>query len=203
LALFGAPVTSFMGYSEPAQRVARMPKIALPPQRSLGYQVRRCHRMFDRVLSAHLGNHDLNSGFWYYLRALWIQDGRTQRELSDVTNVAENTTVTMINLMIDRGLIERARDPVDGRKLRISLTPRGRKLEAGLMKYAVGINVIATEGIPRGEIETCLSVLTRAAENLQRALNTIARRSRTATRLASAGRGREHPARRKRRDSRR
>ena len=147
-----------------------MPKIVLPPQRSLGYQVRRCHRIFDRVLSAHLGPHDLNSGFWYYLRALWIQDGRTQKELSDVTNVAENTTVTMINLMIERGLVERAQDPVDRRKLRISLTARGRKLERELIAYAVGINAMATKGISRGEVEMCLSVLTRAAENLQREL---------------------------------
>jgi MarR family transcriptional regulator, organic hydroperoxide resistance regulator len=153
-----------------------MPKIALPPHRSLGHQVRRCHRMFDRVLSAHLVNHDLNSGFWYYLRALWIQDGRTQKELSDVTNVAENTTVTMINLMIERGLVERARDPVDGRKLRISLTPRGRKLETELIRYAVGINALATEGIARSDVETCLSVLTRVAENLQQALNGMPRR---------------------------
>jgi DNA-binding MarR family transcriptional regulator len=144
-----------------------MPKIALPPHRSLGYQVRRCHRMFDRVLTARLSSHDLNSGFWYYLRALWIQDGRTQKELSDVTNVAENTTATMINMMIARGLVERAHDPVDGRKLRISLTPRGRKLETGLIQYALGINAIATKGIPRSEVETCLSVLMRAAENLR------------------------------------
>jgi DNA-binding MarR family transcriptional regulator len=162
-----------------------MSKIALPPQRSLGYQVRRCHRMFDRVLSAHLGTHDLNSGFWYYLRALWIQDGRTQKELSDVTNVAENTTATMINLMIDRGLVERARDPVDRRKLRISLTRRGRKLEMELMEYAVGINAIATKGISRNEVESCLSVLTRAAENLQRSL-----RERTTRRTAQAARKR-------------
>jgi len=148
-------------------------KLVLPPQRSLGNQVRRCHRMFDRMLSARLSRHHLNSGFWYYLRALWIQDGRTQKELSDVTNVRENTTVAMINLMIRNGFVERARDPIDRRKLRITLTARGRKLEAELMHHAIEINAIAAAGIPRAEIETCLSVLSRAAENLQRALDHV------------------------------
>jgi MarR family transcriptional regulator, organic hydroperoxide resistance regulator len=148
-------------------------KLVLPPQRSLGNQVRRCHRMFDRMLSARLSRHHLNSGFWYYLRALWIQDGRTQKELSDITNVRENTTVGMINLMIKEGFVERARDPVDRRKLRITLTPRGRKLEAELMHYAIEINAIAAAGIHRAEIETCLSVLARAAENLQHALDHV------------------------------
>jgi MarR family transcriptional regulator, organic hydroperoxide resistance regulator len=148
-------------------------KLVLPPQRSLGHQVRRCHRMFDRLLSARLGRHHLNSGFWYYLRALWIQDGRTQKELSDVTNVRENTTVAMINLMIQNGFVERARDPIDRRKLRITLTPRGRRLEAELMHHAIEINAIAAAGISRGEIETCLSVLARASENLERALDHV------------------------------
>jgi DNA-binding MarR family transcriptional regulator len=126
--------------------------------------------MFDRVLSARLNIHGLNSGFWYYLRALWIEDRRTQKELSDTTNVAENTTVTMINMMIERGLVERARDPLDRRKVRISLTPHGRKLESKLMPAAVDIIATAVKGIPREEVETCLSVLSRAAENLQKAL---------------------------------
>lgn len=147
-----------------------MPKeLALPPHRSLGYQVRRTHRMFDRLLNARLSRHDLNSGFWYYLRALWIEDGRTQRELSDATHVTENTTVAMINLMVRAGLVQRARDPIDGRKVRISLTPQGRKLES-LLPEGIEINTIAAAGIPRNEIETCLSVLARVAENLQKAV---------------------------------
>ena len=145
-------------------------KPVLPPERSLGLQVRRCHRMFDRLLSVNLGHHDLNSGFWYYLRALWIQDGQTQKELSDATHVAENTTATMINLMIEKGLVERARDLTDKRKLRVFLTPRGRKLEAELIHYGIDINAVAVAGIARNEVKTCLSVLARVAMNLQRAV---------------------------------
>lgn len=147
-----------------------MTKAVLPPQRSLGYQVRKCHRMFDRMLSARLSVHGLNSGFWYYLRALWIEDGRTQRELSDLTNVAENTTVIMVNMMIEQGLVERARDPIDRRKVRISLTTRGRRLESELMHVGLEIVQAATAGIPAIEVETCLSVLERASDNLKRSL---------------------------------
>jgi MarR family transcriptional regulator, organic hydroperoxide resistance regulator len=146
-------------------------KQILPPHRSVGYQVRRCHRGFDRLLTDRLIRHELNAGFWYYLRALWIQGGLTQKELSDITNVTENTTVTMIDLMIERGLVERTRDVVDRRKMRISLTPRGRKLEEELMPYAFEINEIAAAGITRSEVEICLSVLSRIGDNLQAALS--------------------------------
>jgi len=142
---------------------------ALPPAKSLGQQVRRCHLRFDRMLTARLVAHDLNSGYWYYLRALWTQDGQTQGELSKVAHVADNTTTAMINSMIKQGLVQRVRDPEDGRRARIYLTDRGRALEAELLHYGIEINAIATRGIARQEVQTCLSVLARAAANLQRA----------------------------------
>jgi MarR family transcriptional regulator, organic hydroperoxide resistance regulator len=123
--------------------------------------------MFDRVLSAHLARHDLNTGFWYYLRALWAEDGLTQKQLSDITSVTESTTVTVIEMMRARGLVTRSRDPRDRRKLRISLTARGRGLRAELMPYAFQINAIAAAGIPREDIEACLSVLMKLSTNLQ------------------------------------
>jgi MarR family transcriptional regulator, organic hydroperoxide resistance regulator len=152
-------------------------KLVLPPERSLGNQVRRCHRMFDRLLSAYLSRHNLNSGFWYYLRALGIEDGLTQKRLSDITNVTETTTVTMIELMIKSGLVARCRDPNDRRKLRVSLTRRGRELHAELLPYAFEINAMASAGIDRAELETCLSVLSRMSANLQENLAVQAGRS--------------------------
>lgn len=182
-----AASASVWGFAD-MERDARMTKLVLPPQRSLGYQVRRCHRMFDRVLGAHLEPVGLNSGFWYYLRALWIQDGRTQKELSDVTHVAENTTVAMINLMIEHGLVERARDPIDRRKVRISLTPRGRKLEAELMPDALKLTAMAVEGISSSDLETCLAVLARTADNLQGMLANGRKAAVTVSRSGAPGR---------------
>ncbi|MGH8235551.1 MAG: MarR family winged helix-turn-helix transcriptional regulator [Steroidobacteraceae bacterium] len=147
-------------------------KLLLPPERSLGNQVRRCHRMFDRLLNAYLSRHELSSGFWYYLRALGMEDGVTQRHLSQVTNVTEGTTVTTIELMIKDGLVVRTRDLVDRRKLRVSLTERGRRLHDQLFHYAFEINAIAAAGITREEIEICLSVLMRMSDNLQQSFAT-------------------------------
>lgn len=139
----------------------------LNPERSLGYQVRRCHRRFDRLLNARLVNHDLKTGFWYYLRVLWIEDDVTQKYLSDMTNVTETTTVSMINGMAQNGLVTRTRDTVDKRKMRVKLTERGRALEGDLMKYAVDINRVALEGISPADAKTCVRVLERMSANLQ------------------------------------
>lgn len=153
-----------------ADRVRTIPPSSSPtpvsPEASAGYQVRRAHRRFDRFLNACLSRHGVKTGFWYYLRVLWIRDGVSQKYLSDMTNVAENTTATIVNSMVEDGLVTRERDTEDRRRFSVLLTDRGRALEKKLMPYAAEINTVATEGIAEADLELCLSVLKRMSENL-------------------------------------
>jgi DNA-binding MarR family transcriptional regulator len=140
----------------------------LRPDDSLGFQVRRCHRAFDRVLNAYLSREGLTSGFWYFLRALWQENGATQKRLSQLNNVTEPTTVTTLNAMTSIGLVRRERNAGDRRKLNVFLTPRGEALKAELMPYAFRINAIACEGVVAADVETCLRVLKQMSANLAR-----------------------------------
>ncbi|WCP15940.1 Transcriptional regulator SlyA (plasmid) [Sphingobium sp. AntQ-1] len=148
-------------------------KSRLDPEVSVGYQVRLCHRRIDRLLNAYLAEHGIGSGFWYYLRILWQQDGLTQKNLSDAVNVAENSTVVTVTAMGNRGLVHRVRDAFDRRKVRISLTKEGRALESKLIPYAHRINEIAVEGIDPADVTICLSVLKRAANNIGKELDSL------------------------------
>lgn len=139
---------------------------ALPTENSLGFQVRRCHRAFDRVLNGHLATQGLSSGFWYFLRALWQENGATQRRLAQLNNVTEPTAVTVLAAMERMALIRRERNAEDRRKLNVFLTPRGAALEAELAPLARRINEIAGQGISAEEVASCLSVLKRMSANL-------------------------------------
>jgi DNA-binding MarR family transcriptional regulator len=138
----------------------------LPSDRSLGFQVRRCHRAFDRVLNGHLARQGLTSGYWYFLRALWMENGATQKRLAQLTNVTEPTAVTVLSAMDRLGLIRRARNLEDRRKVNVFLTPRAEALEADLTPTAMRINEIAGAGVSPEELEVCLSVLKRMSDNL-------------------------------------
>jgi DNA-binding MarR family transcriptional regulator len=138
----------------------------LRPEDSLGFQVRRCHRAFDRLLNLQLGRYGLTSGFWYFLRALWRENGATQRRLADLISVTEPTAVSTLAAMVGAGLVERRRDQLDRRKLRVLLTPKGEQLKDELMPEAIRINAVAAAGIPQEEIEICLRVLGRMSQNL-------------------------------------
>ncbi len=145
----------------------------LPTSASYGFNVRRAHRAFDRVLNAYLSRHGVKTGYWYYLRVLWMQDGLTQKEMSSLNNVSENTTAILISGMVKDGLVKRSRDGKDKRKWIVHLTPRAMRLRAELFPYAIRVNALATRGISRSELATCLSVLKRMSANLEAALPEI------------------------------
>ena len=71
--------------------------------------------------------------------------------------------------MAAEGLIERARDPNDKRKVLVSLTPYGRSLEQSLLPYAAELNQIATKELDPSEINTAIKVIKQIAMNLEEA----------------------------------
>jgi MarR family transcriptional regulator, organic hydroperoxide resistance regulator len=142
-------------------------RIRFPTGKSIAFQIRRAHLAFDRLLTMRLNRHKIKAGFWPYLRALWIQEGLTQKRLSQITNVTEGTTVSLLNDMTEQGLISRDRDTVDRRQVFVSLTAKGKELEETLLPYGVTLNKIAVRGIPKEDVEVCAAVLLKIAENLE------------------------------------
>lgn len=57
-----------------------------------------------------------------------VETGLGMKELSARLMVSKGNVTGLIVRMEDAGLIERRRDPVDGRAQTVSLTPKGRKL---------------------------------------------------------------------------
>ncbi len=83
-----------------------------------------------------------------------------------MTSVTENTTVSMISSMIQKGLVKATRNTVDSPKIRVTLTNQGRALQSDLMQYAIDINRTAVAGIDPAEIVTCIRMLTQMSVNL-------------------------------------
>ncbi|EWY38831.1 MarR family transcriptional regulator [Skermanella stibiiresistens SB22] len=133
---------------------------------SVGYVVRDVHRAFSRSLQAKIAAHGVSMGQWFFLRALWDEDGLTQRELSQRVGMMEPTTVTALNSMERRGLVERVRNPHDRRKVNIYLTPKGRGLRDVLLPCAAEVSDLATRGIAPADLALTIDVLHRMIINL-------------------------------------
>jgi len=124
------------------------------------------HRSLSRVLAARISPSGVTIGQWHFLRALWQEDGLTQRELSQRVGMMEPTTVTALNGMEKRGLVERVRNAQDRRKMNIFLTERGRALQAQLQPLEDEISKVAIRGIPPQEKQMLLRLLRVVILNL-------------------------------------
>jgi MarR family transcriptional regulator, organic hydroperoxide resistance regulator len=108
-------------------------------------------------------------GQWFFLRALWDEDGLTQRELSHRVGMMEPTTVTAVNVMESQGLVQRVRNVYDRRKMNIHLTDKGRALRDTMMPSASDIAELAVVGIPPDEVARAIAVLRQVGANLNAA----------------------------------
>ncbi len=102
------------------------------PENSIGYLTRIVFRNFSRLLERHTLQHDISAGQWRFLRQLWIEDGITQRELSERVGMREPTTVVALKGLEAAKLIRREKSEIDRRKIHIYLTPFAKSLEAKL-----------------------------------------------------------------------
>lgn len=138
----------------------------LPFEGSVGYQLRMANRATQRYLQGKIEPHGVTTGMWYFLRALWQEDGLTQRELSRRIGTMEPTTLTALAAMEKAGFISRERDPQDRRKLHVLLTPKGRALEAALLPMAQEVVQQATAGFSPDDRARFLGYLAAVQRNL-------------------------------------
>jgi MarR family transcriptional regulator, organic hydroperoxide resistance regulator len=149
-------------------RIVGRPKrdIDLPPSESIGYQIRTTHRLLQRFLQLKIEPFGVTLGMWYFLRALWSEDGLTQRELSRRVGTMEPTTLAAILSMEESGLVKRVRSKEDRRKQHVHLTAKGRDLQIKLIPLARDVVAIAVQGFETSEVRQLLKALTEIQKNL-------------------------------------
>jgi DNA-binding MarR family transcriptional regulator len=140
---------------------------SIPAERSLGYMTRLMYLDLRGMLHARLEAHGLTSGVWYYLWALWREDGINQRELGERVRIKEASTAVTLRIMERDGLIKRVRSNDDRRSVNVFLTARGRKLERELAGYPPEGNLTALQGFSKPEVVALLGYLERVVANLQ------------------------------------
>lgn len=138
----------------------------LRPEESAGYLIRDTHLLFAKALRTRLQSHQITPGQWYFLRALWDEEGLSQRELSRRVGTTEPTTVSALRLLARIGMIERVRNPKDRRTINIFLTDKAREMKAELMPVAIEVNDLATSGLTDDEFDQLRALLQKVRDNL-------------------------------------
>jgi len=108
----------------------------------------------------------VTAGQWFFLRALWEEEGLSQRELSRRVRTTEPTTVSALRLLERNGLIDQVRNTQDRRTINIFPTPKGRGLKDTLLPGVLELNCIATEGLSREEVQDAFRLLNKMQQNV-------------------------------------
>ena len=155
---------SRLNHSVALAREPGIEQFRYPLSSSIATQIRRVHHMFVQDLFRFLEPHDVSVGMWYFFRALWEEDGLSQRVLSDRAGVSTAAAVEQLRNMENRGYIERQPDASDKRRIRVFLTPEGRQLES-LLPAAAKMSSAALACLSEGEIGFLGLVLSKLREN--------------------------------------
>ena len=141
--------------------------IWLEPNESPGFVVRKTNIAIGNALRRRLSKYGLTLGQYYIMRALWINEGQSQRALSEAVGTTEPTTASVLRMLEKNGLIRRTRNQQDRRTINIFLTENGLEMKRELLLMAMGVNEIATRGLSQHDIEEIKRLMRAMSANLR------------------------------------
>ena len=154
-----------MSKKNPMPDLLRHWREAVPDDR-LAHLIRDVARAQMRALQLRLAEHGVSFGHWTFLRILWLKDGLTQRELSELAGVMEPTTFAAVKAMEGMGLIERRQLAGNRKNMHVFLTRAGRGLQKKLVPLAEEVNHISVAGSTEAQVRAMRQFLLLMLENL-------------------------------------
>ncbi len=126
----------------------------------------------ERALTRRLQKHFRDAGFsitveqWRVLFYLWIEDGKSQKDLSNSVSRDKTSISRLINGLEKKDLVVRTNNRKDKRNNQIFLTPKGKSLKEKMMTFAQKTVKQAQNGITPEDIILCKKVLSKINSNL-------------------------------------
>lgn len=145
---------------------------ALPLDSQLCFSLYAASMAVTRAYKPLLDRLGLTYPQYLVLHALWEEDGRTVGAVAERLALEPSTITPLVTRLEAAGLVERARDPADERRVRVRLSPRGRTLREQC--GCLGEELVARSGMGLDE----LGALNAQVQRLRDALAASAARAR-------------------------
>ena len=103
---------------------------ALATRENFGFLLAKASQRWNELLGERFAAHgyaEVRPAYGSILVPLFEEDGLRLGELGDRARLAKQTMTTMVRLLERDALVERERDPADGRASLVRLTPRARR----------------------------------------------------------------------------
>src|SRR6185369_7946449 len=131
-------------------------------EKSVGFLLAKAYQRGWALFKEELDTYDMTPPQFALLAFLWQQDGQTQVELSEKSQVDRTTVSGLIDRLEKIGMVERNQHPQDRRAYQIRLTPKGKETERSLTEMARRATARFTAGLSQkdlGELIRMLDIL--------------------------------------------
>ncbi|MBD9375132.1 MarR family transcriptional regulator [Rhizobium sp. ARZ01] len=138
------------------------------PRFRFGLQFSLLARQWRRAIEKRLEEAGLTDATWSPLVHLSAAgDGITQKDLASLVGIDGSTLVRLLDILSDKGLIERRIDTTDRRAKQLFLTEAGRAAVSEILSQLNAAEAELLKEIGDEEIATVMDVLTRIASRLE------------------------------------
>ncbi|SNB45851.1 MarR family winged helix-turn-helix transcriptional regulator [Geobacter sp. DSM 9736] len=128
-------------------------------ERSVGFLLAKAYQRACALFKEEFDGYDITPQQFGLLGFLWQQDGLSQAELSQRSQIDRTTMGGLIDRLEKEGLVKRIPHPEDRRAYRIVLTEKGRNLNDELSELAKKVIERFISRITPEEHITLLSIL--------------------------------------------
>lgn len=128
-------------------------------EKSLGFLLSKAYQRLWAICREELAGHDITPPQFALLAFLWEQDGQTQAELAEKSQIDRTTIGGLVDRLEKTGLVQRQSHPQDRRAYRVMLTANGRQLEPMLNEAIIRAREQFTAGLSEAEIGELVRML--------------------------------------------
>ncbi len=126
---------------------------------SVGFLLAKAHQRTCAIYKEQFENYELTPQQFGLLRFLWEEDGITQVELSNRSQIDRTTIGGLIDRLEHSGLLQRLPHPDDRRAYRITLSKEGKRLKEELTPLAAELQRKILAPLTQEESETLTRIL--------------------------------------------
>ena len=139
---------------------------------SMGAAMGRIHRLWRSAINQAVGELGMTEARWAVLLHLAkVGEGCTQQVLADELAIEMPSLTRTLNQLQELELIERRRDPADGRVHTLWFTPAGRQRVADLAVHVAKVREQIYQGLSTEQLNAFAEVLLQMETNVRGMLN--------------------------------
>ncbi|WP_370083828.1 MarR family winged helix-turn-helix transcriptional regulator [Streptacidiphilus sp. MAP12-16] len=139
---------------------------------SPGQLIRIAQQVHTRLWSEHVG-HELTAPQYAALVALAVEPGADQRTVGERASLDKATMAEMVGRLVRRGLVLRRRDPADGRRKLLTLSPLGTQVVGDVSPGVARVQQQLLEPLTEPQRCELMTSLSRMARMEDMALETM------------------------------